>query len=189
MEKTVVHRRPVSTGSNFSSALEFLEGVSWGVSIVRKMSRYELVKSVRVSRFAHRDFETLENRPISGGFDACLSRGRFCACSRNFVGLVNQRTRRRRVQQRYRICFFFFLFSSSKFRDEFYESEHNSLRIVSFFSDARCAFLFYPSWKEEILEQTDSKSCNEIYSFKFIKSDEIAVKQGSSGQYCNQFYY
>lgn len=90
-------------------------------------------------------------------------------------------------------AFFFFLFSSSKFRDEFYESEHNSLRIVSFFSDARCAcyiaFPFYPSRKEEILEQTDSKSCNEIYSFKFIKSDEIAVKQGSSGQYCNQFYY
>lgn len=153
--------------------------------IVRKMIRYKLAESVRVSRFAHRDF-TLENRPISGGFDACLSRGRFCACSRNLVGLVNQRTRRR-VQQRYKICFFFlaqsfimsFTNQSTTLFGLFLSFQMQGVLVISF---------FYLSWKEGILEQTDTKSCNEIHSFKFIKSDEIAVKQGSSGRYCNQFY-
>lgn len=107
-------------------------------SILIENDPLQIGSRVRVSRFAHRDF-TLEIRPISGGFDACLSRGRFCACSRNFAGLVNQCTRRR-VQQRYKICFFL----AQSFMMSF--TNQSTTLFGLFLSDARyacyIAFLF-----------------------------------------------
>lgn len=156
VEKHLVRWREISTGSSCSFVL-FRSATRRSILIVRK---WTVTNWFSRARLAHCDF-TLENRPISGGFDACLSRGRFCACSRNFVGLVNQRTGR--VQQRYKNLLFFC--------SSFGESEHNSLvfffkcKILRFFAIeliVRCVlvvnsfFILLESWKKEILEQTAS---------------------------------